>query len=293
MKEAGTATVQATSAEQARLDALQEVVLGARVPETALAHAAAIRMVAAATLSPVPRDLVAHVDAAHAAARPHLARLTEYDPAREVRAAMNEQVFAWLTEDPRRRRPIDVTQAVQYTYTPRKVLRRVLDHALDHLSQIDQWLAWQRHGVVPVPTDGWVPSTVTLPDDRLPLTAVDLGAWLWRIDQAIRLLSQRAAGLTGTELDWPPPDGGWPLRRVIHHVARSESLYVGSFIHPLPEDPILRYTEASRRLAQALAATARNNDPTTFCVNAYGIARTPGEAIGDVLTLEGELVAAA
>jgi len=30
----------------------------------------------------------------------------------------------------------------------------VLDHALDHLNQIGQWLAWQRHGIAPTPTDG-------------------------------------------------------------------------------------------------------------------------------------------
>jgi len=51
--------------------------------------------------------------------------------------------------------------AGRYTYTPRKVLRRVLDHSLDHLDQIDQWLIWRRDGLVPTPTDGWVPSTVT------------------------------------------------------------------------------------------------------------------------------------
>ena len=51
--------------------------------------------------------------------------------------------------------------AGRYTYTPRKVLRRVLDHSLDHLNQIEQWLRWRRDGLVPTPTDGWVPSTVT------------------------------------------------------------------------------------------------------------------------------------
>jgi len=41
----------------------------------------------------------------------------------------------------------------------------VLDHSLDHLNQIEQWRRWRRHGVVPTPTDGWVGSTVTLPED--------------------------------------------------------------------------------------------------------------------------------
>jgi hypothetical protein len=81
--------------------------------------------------------------------------------------------------------------------------------------------------VAPTPTDGWVPSTVTLAEDRLPLTAADLDGWLWRIHQTTHLLIQRAAGLANDALDWQPPDGGWTLRRVLHHVARSELLYAG------------------------------------------------------------------
>jgi hypothetical protein len=50
----------------------------------------------------------------------------------------------------------------------RHVLRRVLDHALDHQNQIDQWLAWQHAGVVPVPTDSWAPVVVTLPEGATP-----------------------------------------------------------------------------------------------------------------------------
>src|SRR5437899_3437706 len=105
---------------------------------------------------------------------------------------------------------------------PRKALRRVLDHVLDHLNQIDQWQAWRRDGVAPTPTDGWAPSQVTLPEDRLPLAANDLDAWLWRIDQATRLFTQRVESLSNAELDWQPPDAGWPLRWVAHHVARDE-----------------------------------------------------------------------
>jgi hypothetical protein len=164
---------------------------------------------------------------------------------------MTEELFSRLTDA--QPAPLTAPAGVgRYTYTPRKTLRRVLDHALDHLNQIDQWLAWQHHGVVPTPTDGWVPSTVTLPDDRLPLAPADLAAWLWRIDQAARLLVQRAGGLTPDELDWLPPDGGWPLRRVLHHVARSEILYSASLDEALrSEDPQARYAEACGRLDEA------------------------------------------
>src|SRR3989442_10307922 len=91
---------------------------------------------------------------------------------------MTNQLFDRLTQpaDPSKRKKIDYMSVTSYTYTPRKPLRRVLDHALDHLNQIDQWQRWRREGVVPIPTDGWAPSTVTLPEDRLPLTAAGLDA---------------------------------------------------------------------------------------------------------------------
>jgi len=169
----------------------------------------------------------------------------------------------------------------------------VLDHALDHLNQIDQWIAWQRHGVVPTPTDGWVPSTVTLPDDRLPLAAADLAAWLWRIDQAVRLVVQRAAGLTRAELDWLPPDGGWPLRRVLHHLARSERLYAAALDEALlDEDPARRYAEACRRLDTEIGATAaRGPDASVVYAGLYGVLQSPEEVVEQVLTIEGELLA--
>jgi hypothetical protein len=259
---------------------------------TILIHATGARMVASWTLAPAPADPVRHVETAHARARQHLARLLAHDSAREVASVMTNELFTRMT-DPR---PAPLTAragARRYSYTPRKVLRRVLDHALDHLNQIDQWQTWRRDGVAPTPTDGWVPSTVTLPDDRLPLAQVDLDAWLWRIDQAVRLLGQRAAGLTREELDWPPPDGGWPLRRVLHHVARSELLYAAALDEALPsEDPAVRYTEACHRLDETVrAAAARGEDGSIVYAGLYGVLRAPAQVVEDVLTIERELAA--
>ena len=206
------------TASRARLVAALEA---GRLAPAALADPIGIRIIAAATLAPAPRDPVEHLRTAHATARPLLERLTALDPAAEIVSTMTTTLFARLTRGPGDPPP-SAASGRPYTYTPRKVLRRVLDHALDHLNQIDQWLAWQRDGVVPTPTHGWTPSTVTLAEDRLLLGADDLRSWLWRIDQAERLLAQRAAMLGEAELDWQPPDGGWPLRRVLHHVARSE-----------------------------------------------------------------------
>ena len=261
--------------------------------EALLAHATAGRIVAAWTLDSAPRDPATHVEATHARTRRHLERLREKPAGAEVRSPMTSQLYTRLTQpaDPSRRARIDYTVVESYTYTPRKPLRRVLDHALDHLNQIDQWQQWRRDGLVPTPTDGWVSSTVTVPEDRLPLTAADLDAWLWRIDQAMRLLVQRAAALGEEELDWLPPDGGWPLRRVLHHVARSEVLYAASFDEALPEDPAARYAEADTRLGERLgAARARAGDPSIVFPDPYGTLFTPAEVVDEVIALERELV---
>src|SRR3989475_12151293 len=261
-----------------------------------LAHAAAGRVVATWTLGAARRAPATHVEQTHGRGRRHVGRLLDQPAGAEVRSPMTNQLYDRLTQpaDPRKRVPIDYTAVESYTYTPRKPLRRVLDHALDHLNQIEQWERWRRDGVVPTPTDGWAPSTVTLPEDRLPLTATDLDAWLWRIDEAMRLLTQRAASLSRDELDWQPPDGGWALRRALHHAARSELLYAASFDEALPEDPAARYAVADARFGERLvAAHAIVGDQSIVFPDPYGTFFAPGEVVTEVLALERALVAQA
>ena len=257
-----------------------------------LAHATAVRSVAAWTLAPAPRDPARHLETAHARAREHLARLGAHDPARETPSVMTEELFSRLTDA--HPAPLSGPRGVgRYTYTPRKTLRRVLDHALDHLNQIEQWVTWRHRGIVPTPTDGWVPSTVTLPDDRLPLSPADLEAWLWRIDQAARLVVRRAGELSPAELDWLPPDGGWPLRRVLHHLARSERLYAAALDEALlDDDPSRRYGEACRRLDDVVGAIDESGrDDSIVYAGLYGVLHTPPEVVALVLTIEAELLA--
>jgi len=262
--------------------------------DTVLTQATAARMAVAHALVPAPADPVRHLETAHARSRVHLAALGVHDPAREVVAFMTSELYTRFT-DPRPAPLSGRTHVERYTYTPRKVLRRVLDHALDHLNQIDQWLAWQHDGIVPTPTDGWVPSGVTLPDDRLPLTPADLDAWLWRIDQAARLVQQRVGQLSQAQLDWPPPADGWTLRRVFHHLARCERLYGASLDEALPdEDARSRYTEACRRLdVVARETTGRGDDASVVYPGLYGELRHPAEFVALAVTLEDELVAGA
>lgn len=177
-----------------------------------------------------PLDPVEHLLAAHAYARPYLTRLTQHSSQRVVIA--------------------DET----HNYTPRKILRRILDHALDHLNQIEQWLAWQVDGTVPEPTDGWATSEETLAEDLQPLPTADLHAWLWRIDLAIGMVAQRARQLSSEQMDWTPPDGGFSLRQMLHHLARAERYYAIWMDEALPDDPIARYRAASERFARQLSA---------------------------------------
>jgi hypothetical protein len=273
------------------LDASRALILRSTAErDRVLAHATAARMVAVHTLTPAPRDPARHLEAAHDRARHHLARLTAHDPSRPVRSFMTEAMFSRLT-DPRPA-PLAACEVLSYTYTPRKALRRVLDHALDHLNQVEQWLAWQHEGVVPTPTDGWAPSVVTLPEDTLALAPADLDAWLWRTDQAARLVQTRAAGLTEAELDWRPPDGGWPLRRVLHHLARSERLYAAALDEALADaGPEARYEEACERLdAEVRAAAGRDPAPSIVHAGLYGELHTPAEVVELVVTMERELL---
>lgn len=179
-------------------------------------------------LHPMPLDPSEHIIAAHAYAHPYLERLPQHDPTRLVVA--------------------DET----HSYTPRKILRRILDHALDHLNQIEQWLAWQEHGTVPTSTDGWATSGETLPEDLQLVSSTELQAWIWRIDLTVKLVACRAKQLSTQQLDWTPPDGGWTLRQMLHHLASAETYYAIWMDEALPNEPIARYSEANRRFMQQL-----------------------------------------
>jgi hypothetical protein len=166
--------------------------------------------------------------AVYAFTRPYLERLTQHDPAHLVVA--------------------DET----HSYTPRTILRRVLDHALDHLNQIDQWLVWQQQGVVPTPTDGWASSDDTMPEDFQPLSPKELQSWLWRIDLSLAMVAQRAGQLSEQQLDWTPPDGGWTLRYMLRHLAFAGAYYAIWLDEPLPDSARERYQEANARFERQL-----------------------------------------
>ncbi|QBD81409.1 hypothetical protein EPA93_37730 [Ktedonosporobacter rubrisoli] len=216
--------VQLAQSRQRVLSAVQE----GKLPADALREIALSKADLAIVLPPMPVDPAQHMEQAHALSRPYLERLIQHDPTLEIK--------------------VDA----EHSYTARKVLRRVLDHALDHLNQIEQWLAWQERGLVPEPTDGWASSGVTFAEDRVPLTQAELDAWLWRIDIAVGLVVQRARQLSQQQLDWRPSIGGWSIRQILHHLAQAQRYYVVWLDEPLPADPLACYVEASQRFEEQL-----------------------------------------
>ena len=89
-----------------------------------------------------------------------------------------------------------------------------------------------------------------LPDDTLAISEGDLDAWVWRLDMSWRLLLHRVAQLSDAQLDWRPSDGGWPLRQVLYHLGRG--FYAAWLDQPLPDEPLARYQEATRRFQARL-----------------------------------------
>jgi len=111
--------------------------------------------------------------------------------------------------------------------------------------------------------------------------------------EAAHAQARRHLAQLTVELDWLPPDGGWPLRRVLHHLARSERLYAAALDEASPDDdPSHGYEAACRRLDDGVrAAGDRGRDESIVYAGLYGVLQTPGEVVGLVLAIEGELLA--
>ncbi|MER5349085.1 hypothetical protein ABT093_01935 [Kitasatospora sp. NPDC002551] len=101
------------------------------------------------------------------------------------------------------------------TYTPHKAIRRVTDHLLDHLAELEARLAGE-----PTQPDHWHASAATTPADLAPFTAADLDEARSRLTRLARIWSVRLAALTPDQLD-RTPDTAWSFRQLAFHVAES------------------------------------------------------------------------
>lgn len=128
----------------------------------------------------------------------------------ELIPAAVEEVLAtaetWLAWDGR------PAYAEGNAWTPHKALRRVTDHLIDHLTEIECRLAG-----VPTLPDRWHGRKLTLDSDAARFTEADLDEATSRLSRLALCYRSRLAGLGDDVLD--APSDAWTLRQVVHHVA--------------------------------------------------------------------------
>ncbi|WP_433047717.1 hypothetical protein [Dactylosporangium sp. CS-033363] len=99
-------------------------------------------------------------------------------------------------------------------WTPHKALRRVTDHLIDHLAEIECRLA----GLETIP-DHWHGRTVTTHADCARFTETDLDEARSRLTRLAISYRARLATVEPAQLDARPDEATWSLREVVEHVA--------------------------------------------------------------------------
>lgn len=153
--------------------------------------------------------------------------LTAKNPARLVADSVEECLSLARTWHAWDGRPIARSNdGMPNTWTPHKALRRIADHLLDHLHEVEALLA----GAEPLP-DEWHGRQVTLDADWARFTEPDYDEACSRLRRLARCYLLRYA--TAGEPSWDAPQGeAWTLRQIAEHVAgvRYYAEQVGSLI---------------------------------------------------------------
>ncbi|MFE9771870.1 hypothetical protein ACFYOV_09395 [Streptomyces sp. NPDC005931] len=102
-------------------------------------------------------------------------------------------------------------------HTPHKAIRRVADHLVDHLAEMEARLV----GEEPLP-DHWHASATTTAADLAPFTPEDLDEARSRLTRLARTWAARLDALTDDQLDHSPGQG-WTFRQLDRHL--EESVY--------------------------------------------------------------------
>jgi hypothetical protein len=145
---------------------------------------------------------------AHYTARPDV---DDRDPADILPVAVAEVLDVaetWLSWDGR---PV---YAYGNAWTPHKALRRVTDHLVDHLAEIECRLAGR-----PTQPDEWHGRMVTTDADFARFTEVDLDEATSRLTRLAACYQARLGCLDREALDARPDERTWTIREVVHHVS--------------------------------------------------------------------------
>jgi hypothetical protein len=136
----------------------------------------------------------------------------ERDPA-DVVTGMVDHVLALVDTWPAwdgEPRPVD-----DRIYTPHKAVRRVADHMVDHLAEVEARVA----GEPPIP-DHWHASAITTAADRAPFTADDRDEAHSRLQRLSQVWRIRLRALDDARLD-RHEGAAWTIREIAFHVAES------------------------------------------------------------------------
>ncbi|RFU40114.1 hypothetical protein DZF91_18845 [Actinomadura logoneensis] len=146
----------------------------------------------------------------------------ERDPATVVTGMVDHVLSLAATWTAWDGRPVRADDRV---YTPHKAVRRVADHMVDHLAELEARLAGE-----PTIPDRWHASASTTPGDLAPFTDQDLDEAGSRLTRLGRIWAVRLDALTPEQLDHSPGEG-WTFRQIAFHVA--ESMYYADSVGDL------------------------------------------------------------
>jgi hypothetical protein len=115
-------------------------------------------------------------------------------------------------------------------WSPHKAIRRVADHLLDHLAEIECRLAGQ-----PTLPDRWHGRMLTMETDLVRFTEADLDEATSRLTRLAACYQARLGILDAEILDDRTADEVWTIREVVHHVASIR--YYAEIVGELPVSP--------------------------------------------------------
>jgi hypothetical protein len=141
-----------------------------------------------------------------------MAETTRETPAEAVTAMVDHVLTLAATWTNWDGKPAHVDDRV---HTPHKAIRRVADHLIDHLAEMEARLA----GEPPEP-DHWHASALTSEADFAPFTREDLDEARSRLIRLARIWVNRLGALTDDQLDRSPGEG-WTFRELAVHLKGS------------------------------------------------------------------------